>query len=161
MVKLALVLLALLLAIAVPAHGATHASCPATRVQYGKDTTVGGGLRPIPWLVAGPFHAHLFFYGATPWPRQRLAGAHIFTTVKKRNVNPKILWTLGRPVGQPTLAIKGTRLDAPGHFTGTATRVSGNQFPSYVEVPRAGCWRVDVTSGTQHGSVTFVAVDKF
>jgi hypothetical protein len=34
------------------------------------------------------------------------------------------------------------------------------QFPSYVSVPAAGCWRVTVTSGALSGSVVFAAVDR-
>ena len=36
---------------------------------------------------------------------------------------------------------------------------SGGQFPSYVLVPKPGCWRVTVTSGRLSGSVVFAAVD--
>ena len=139
-------------------------SCPASHVHYSPDSTVKGGLRSIPWLVtapAGMFHAHLFLYGGTPWGRLRPSGARIFTIVKTRTVNPKVLWTVRRPGAGPTLAISGKRLDKPGRFSGLATRVPGNQFPSYVEVPQAGCWRVTVKSGKLVGTVTFAAVDSF
>jgi hypothetical protein len=130
-------------------------------VHYEKDATVGGGLRSLPWIVAGPFHGHLFFYGVTPWQRERLPGAHIFTTVKQRNVNPKVLWTHKRSGAVPTLLITGRRLDAPGHFTFHAEAANDSQFPSYVPVPQAGCWRVTLKSGGLTGAVTFVAVDSF
>jgi hypothetical protein len=144
-----------------PTHAATRAACAATPVHYAKDTSAAGGLQRIPWLAAGQFHAHLFFYGGTPWTRERLGNAHIFTTVKTRNVSPKVLWTPARAGSAPTLRISGRRLDAPGRFSYLATRVPGDQFPSYVEVPQAGCWRVSVASGTLRGAVTFVAVDSF
>jgi hypothetical protein len=144
--------------------GANQASCPMSHVHYSRDTTADGGLRSIPWIATAPggmFHAHLFLYGGMPWPRLRLLGARIFTTVKTRSVSPKVLWTSRRPGSAATLSISGKRLDKPGHFSGLATRVPGNQFHSYVEVPQAGCWRVTVKSGKLVGAVTFAAVDSF
>jgi hypothetical protein len=146
---------------AIPAHGATRAACNTTRVHYASDASAASGLREIPWIVAGPFHGHLFFYGVTPWQREHLAGAHIFTIVKKRNVSPKVLWTHERPGAVPTLLITGRRLDAPGRFTFHAEAANDSQFPSYVEVPHAGCWRVTLESGALKGSATFAAVDSF
>jgi hypothetical protein len=146
------------------ANGAPSFSCPVSHVHYARDGTVSGGLRSIPWVAAAPFgrfHAHLFFYGATPWPRLHLVGARIFTTVKRRAVSPKVLWTPLRPGAGAELVILGRRLDKPGLFTSRYPRASGNQFPSYVSVPAAGCWRVTVRSGSLAGSVTFAAVDTY
>ena len=120
--------------------------------------------RTIPWIAstpAGTFHAHLFFYGATPWPKLHLLGARIFTTVKRRPVSPKVLWTPHSPGAGTTLLISGTRLDERGHFSDRYPRASGNQFPSYVKVPEAGCWRVTVKTGTLVGTVTFAAVNSY
>jgi hypothetical protein len=146
---------------ALPAKGARTTSCNATPVHYEKDAAADPGLRSLPWLATEDFHAHLFYWGGTPWLRSHPARARIFTTVKTRVVQPKVLWTALRAQTAPTLRISGTRLDARGHFTFVATRVNGNQFPSYVAVPHAGCWRVDVRSGKLAGSVTFAAVDSF
>ena len=144
---------------------ASTASCPVSHVHYSPDTTAASGLRVLPWLAtapAGRFHAYLFFYGATPWPKLRLPGARIFTTAKARSVNPKVLWIPQRAGAGPTILISGKRLDKPGHFASRYPRASsGNEFPSYVEVPKAGCWRVTVTSGKLVGVVTFVAIDSF
>jgi hypothetical protein len=73
-----------------------------------------------------------------------------------------VLWTAQRPGASATLLISGERLDKPGHFSSRYPSVSpGNQFPSYVEVPQAGCWRVTVKSGRLVGAVTFTAVNSF
>jgi hypothetical protein len=137
-------------------------SCPVSHVRYAPDSSVEGGLRLGPWIAttpAGTLHAHLFFYGATPWAKRHLLGARIFTTAKSRRVNPKVLWTShGRGAGS-TLLIAGMRIDGPGWFSDRYSRASGNQFPSYVKVPAAGCWRVTVKTGTLVGKVTFAAVD--
>jgi hypothetical protein len=101
-------------------------------------------------------------YGGTPWPKHHLLGARIFTTVKTRSINPKVLWTAQRPGAGATLLISGKRLDKPGQFASRYPKASsGSQFPSYVEVPQAGCWRVTVKSGKLVGAVTFAAVDSF
>ena len=145
--------------------GANRATCPVSHVHYAPDTSATGGLRSIPWIATTPtgvFHAHLFLYGGTPWPKQHLVGARIFTTVKTRSINPKVLWTAERPGSGTTILISGNRLDKPGRFSSRYPSVSpGNQFPSYVEVPQAGCWRITVNSGKLAGVVTFAAVDSF
>ena len=145
--------------------GANRATCPVSHVHYAPDTSVTGGLRSIPWIATTPtgiFHAHLFLYGGTPWPKQHVLGARIFTSVKARSINPKVLWTAERPGSGATILISGKRLDKPGHFSSRYPSVSpGNQFPSYVEVPQAGCWRITVNSGKLAGVVTFAAVDSF
>jgi hypothetical protein len=148
------------------AAGARAATCPVSHVHYAPDRAADRGLQPIPWLAsapAGAFHAHLFFYGGTPWARKQLVGARIFTTVKRRAINPKVLWTTRRPGAGATLLITGRRLDKPGRFSSRYPRASGGsiQFPSYVEVPEAGCWRVTIRSGTVTGAVTFAAVDSY
>jgi hypothetical protein len=123
-----------------------------------------GGLRSIPWITTAPgstFHAYLFYYGATPWPRERPVGARIFTTVKPRDVNPKVLWVAQESGAGRTISVSGARFDAAGRFSSRYARASGNQFPSYVEVPAAGCWRVTVRTGELVGKVTFIAVDRY
>jgi hypothetical protein len=118
------------------------------------------GLKTMPWIVSAPagrFTAHLFFYNSVPWGRQHLLGARIFTTKKARNVNPKVLWiTRSRGFGL-RLTMRGERLDAPGSFA--ATYRGFGDYPSYVSVPAAGCWRVTVTTGRATGSVVFSATD--
>lgn len=145
--------------------GTARMACPVSHVHYSPDTSATGGLRSIPWIATAPtgmFHAHLFLYGGTPWPKHHLLDARIFTTVKARSINPKVLWTAQQPGAGSTLLISGKRLDKPGHFSSRYPRASsGSQFPSYVEVPEAGCWRVTVASGKLRGAVTFVAVDSF
>jgi hypothetical protein len=53
--------------------------------------------------------------------------------------------------------MRGQRLDAPGSFT---KKWNGfGDYPSYVEVPAPGCWRVTVSTGPVSGSVVFSATD--
>lgn len=137
-------------------------ACPMSHVLYRPYTGVDAqGLRTLPWIVsapAGSFTAHLFFYDASsPWASKHLRGARIFTTRKAHSVAPKVLWiTRSRGYGL-VLKMSGRRLDATGSFSDTY-RGFGD-YPSYVNVPAPGCWRVTVTTGHATGSVVFSATD--
>jgi hypothetical protein len=116
----------------------------------------------MPWVAAAPrgtFVGHLFYYNSVPWGRQRLDGAQIFTTVQSHPVNPKILWVWlpARKGYRPTLTIRGERLDAPGSFSGSYQ--GWRDYPSFVDVPEAGCWRITVSTGNLSGRVVFSATD--
>lgn len=137
------------------------AACAATPVHY--DPAASGAPRGVggPWIATtnSAFRGYLFYVGATRWARTKPHGAQIFTTKAQERVQPKVLWlALGN--ARTSISIRGMRLDRPGSFTSKWPGVGGRQYPSYVEVPTAGCWRVSVSSGSQHGSVTFVASDR-
>jgi hypothetical protein len=135
-------------------------TCAATTVHYqparsGTATGVSG-----PWVAStnSAFRGYLFYVGATRWARTKPQRAHIFTTKGHARVYPKVLW-LALGASTTAISIRGTRLDHPGAFASTYSGVGGGQYPSYVEVPTAGCWRVSVSSGSLRGSVTFLASD--
>jgi hypothetical protein len=132
-----------------------------SHVRYKPYAGVEQGLGVVPWIASAPggnFKAHLFFYeGGIPWAKERLLGARIFTTRQSRDINPKVLWiTRVRGYGRKLL-IRGERLDASGSFS--ATYDGWGDYPSYVEVPTPGCWRLTVTSGRVSGRVVFSATD--
>lgn len=142
------------------------AACRATPVHYRNAApapgSVRGGVPGVPWLAStnGAFRAYLFYLGGTRWRRSHPAGARIFTTRARLRVSPKVLWVALGKAGA-TLAIAGTRLDGRGSFGARyPAAIGGGQFPSYVNVPAAGCWRVDVDSGGLRGSVTFLAAER-
>jgi hypothetical protein len=142
---------------------AVLSACPVSHVHYRPYPGVDQGLGVVPWIATsnGAFYGHLFYVGGTPWRLSKPVGAHIFTTVVPRNVNPKVLWIARRHTPTARLVIKGRRLDADGSFVSHADNVGAYQFPSYVEIPAAGCWRVTVSVGNVSGSVVFAAVDRF
>ena len=148
-----------------PSVGAVHrrneAVCAASTVQYRAAPRRPRGVAGVPWIAStnSAFRGYLFYWGGTRWARTRPKRVRIFTTRAHVRVNPKVLWiALGRSAS--TVSIHGTRLDAPGSFTARyPAAIGGGQFPSYVEVPAAGCWRVAVRSGSVHGLVTFLATD--
>lgn len=150
-------------ALATLLSAAIVAACPASHVHYVSYPAVGQGLSDVPWIETsnGAFYGHLFYVGGTPWRFSKPVGAHIFTIAKPRNVHPKVLWISRRGAASGHLVIRGRRLDAPGSFVTRNANPGGYQFPSYVEIPTAGCWRVTVSSAGVSGSVVFVAVDDF
>lgn len=138
----------------------TGSACPMSHVRYGPYPGVEQGLEKVPWISSAPggsFKAHLFFYGGVPWAKQHLLGARIFTTRKTRNINPKVLWITKAHGYGSKLFIRGQRLDAAGSFS--ATYPGWGDYPSYIEVPTPGCWRVTVESGAVSGRVVFSATD--
>jgi hypothetical protein len=138
--------------------GAGGPVCRASAVHYRTVPAprgVGG-----PWVAStnAAFRGYLFYWGATRWARSRARNVRIFTAKARVGVHPKVLWVALRR-SSATLVIRGRRLDGAGSFTARYPATSGGQFPSYVTVPSAGCWRVTVRSGSLQGSVTFAASD--
>jgi hypothetical protein len=147
-------------ALATLISAAVLASCPVSHVHYRSYPGVGEGLAGVPWVATsnGAFYGHLFYVEGTPWWRSQPVGAHIFTTVIPRRINPKVLWIARRGTAR-TVFLRGQRLDASGSFS--SRWPGGEQTPSYVEIPAAGCWRVTITAGVTSGSIVFVAVNRF
>jgi hypothetical protein len=60
--------------------------------------------------------------------------------------------------------LKGTRLDARGAFKQRFTAISfegqagAPSYASTVDVPKAGCWRLDVSTAKLRGSVVVRAI---
>jgi hypothetical protein len=137
-------------------------ACRASVVHYAEIGGTPRGVAGVPWIAStnSAFRGYLFYWGGTRWARTRTNKAQIFTTKAHVKINPKVLWVALHRSGA-ALTIRGTRLDGPGAFsTRYPAAVGGGQFPSYVSVPTAGCWRVDVRSAGLHGSVTFQVTDK-
>jgi hypothetical protein len=133
-----------------------------SHVHYAPYPGIEPGLGRVPWISSAPggkFRAHLFFYDPAmfAWAKEHRVGARIFTAREPRSINPKVLWiTRAKGYGR-TLTISGRRLDAPGSFSDTYPGFG--DYPSYVNVPAPGCWRVTVTTGRVSGRVVFSASD--
>ncbi|MGH7486870.1 MAG: hypothetical protein ACREMY_14900 [bacterium] len=143
-------------------HQRAGTVCAAAAVQYRTVKRTPRGVAGVPWVAStnSAFRGYLFYWGGTRWARTRPHAVRIFTTNAHLRVHPKVLWvSLGR--SSRRLAIHGTRLDEAGSFSASyPAAIGGGQYPSYVTVPAAGCWRVALRSGSLHGSVTFLATDK-
>ena len=159
--RLLVVVLVLLAAGAAPSSfGADGPACRAAAVHY-RAVPAPRGVPGLPWVATtnAAFRGYLFYWGGTRWAHSRTRRARIFPAKTHVRVSPKVLWIALRR-SSATVAITGRRLDGAGWFTARYPAASGGgQFPSYVIVPSAGCWRVTVRSGSLHGSVTFAASD--
>ena len=151
------------LAIAWPAWSASsrvvEAECIAAPVHY--EPSLNRGMPRTPWVSAGDvgrrIFGYLFYYADLPrttrmtiYPGGELPGGHAST---------KILWFSQR-VSASAMTITGKRLDRPGSFTQelSAARVGATPvFPSIVNVPTAGCWRLTVSNG-RHLSARFAVL---
>jgi hypothetical protein len=148
--------------IAAAPRTAAAVECSASAVHYRPAVRPPHMPAFLPWLAStnSSFRAYLFYWGGTSWKRSHPHDARIFTTRAHARFAPKVLWSaLGRSTD--SLIIQGDRLDGPGSFVSHyEAAIGGREFPSYVQVPTAGCWRVTVRSGALEGSVTFAATDK-
>jgi hypothetical protein len=148
------------------------AACGAARVQY---TPYPGGdrrLGTLPWVRGEPSRVGLvglLWYWPHEWWRRELRTARIYTGgIAPAGFSMKVLWVfLGRSAkgrGGAQLVVRGRRLDKPGSFEQEFAAVfySGQRgAPSYasiVDVPGAGCWRLELSTGTLRASVVFQAV---
>ena len=129
-------------------------ACISAPVSYSAPPDVDGPH--IPWIHAGPVSGYLFYYGATgPWktepdrvlitPGGGISGSYA----------TKILWHVRG--GSTTVTLVGQRLDGIGRFR-QRFPVTGGFFPSILNVPSVGCWRITVSSGYQVGRFAFMAL---
>jgi hypothetical protein len=109
----------------------------------------------IPWIHAGPVVGYLFYYGAAgPWQTQT---DRVLITPRggTSRYATKILWHVRG--GSRSITISGRRLDGFGRFR-QRVWATGGYYPSIVDVPSAGCWRVTVRSGPKSGRFAFLAL---
>jgi hypothetical protein len=138
-------------------------SCAASIVQYQPYSNAGAGTDSLPWVQATPTSAglvgQLFYYSGTTWQQGSLPLARIYTGGRAPNGGAtKILWLAQGSGAELVLVVRGKRLDRRGSFTQRFSMAGGNQFPSIVNVPTAGCWQLQLSSGTKSARVTFLAV---
>jgi hypothetical protein len=134
------------------------AICASTAVQYKH-----GRIPGIPEVHALPrsaaSSATLFYFGQTPFRTLHPKTALISVGGRTSTGSTKILWWL--PGGNRTLTIAGSRVGEEGTFKQTAHRSLGGapSYPSIVNIPTAGCWRLTITSGRVAARVVFRAIE--
>ena len=150
----------------VPAQAAPSSvsQCNATRVHYSPYKGADTGLAPIPWIAASPTSTalvgHLFYYdGLNVWTQKRLPGLRIYSGGQSPDgrISMKVLWELRRG-GAMVLRVQGTRLDGSGTFSERLPSTGATQFPSIINVPTPGCWRLTLRAGRTKGYVSVLAV---
>lgn len=133
-------------------------ACVSAPVSY--TNPPDAGAPNIPWIHAGAAVGYLFYYGVDgPW-KTTIDRVLITTGGGPRNgYSTKILWHVRGGAGG--ISVIGKRLDGPGRFRQSfpATPTGGGTyFPSIVNVPRPGCWRITVSSGRHVGRFAFLAL---
>ncbi len=158
-------------------HGASSAQptaelrgpCPASAVErqvIPASARRAGVPDDVPWVAsaAGRITGALFYYRPyTTFSRPRATvgtDGHI-----EDGTATSILWWVPQAEA-PTLTVTGRRLDRPGFFRQLVLGPTSGQFrsdttfPSTLDVPAAGCWRLTLRNGSVTDSVTFRAIDQ-
>jgi hypothetical protein len=145
------------------AAGAPRSATACVSVPVHYEPGPRADLRSLPWVKAGArdreIFGYLFYYGGER-PDPGLAsssGLVIYTGGKMPDAGrtTKILWVPRRP--GLSMRIRGRRLDGPGAFR-QAFPASGTAFPSIVDVPRAGCWRLTLRTGSVSARLAVLAI---
>ena len=140
--------------------------CEATRVHYRPYKGVEAGLAPLPWIAASPTSSglvgHLFYYDRlNVWRRKRLPRLRIYSGGQSPDgrLSMKILWEL-RHGGASAMRVSGKRLGGSGSFSQQLSPAasSSTQFPSIIDVPTRGCWRLTLKVGKTIGRVVLLAL---
>jgi hypothetical protein len=163
----AVLLAAFLTGMGATAASGSAASCMSTLVQYAPAPAASQGTEGLPWIQASPASAgligQLYFYPGTTWQESALPRARIYPSGHRPDGGAtKILWSARLSGTSTELVVSGKRLDAPGkfiqHFPVAGGGGSSVGYPSIIAIPRPGCWRLDLVSGTRRAYVTLLAV---
>jgi hypothetical protein len=126
--------------------------CPATTVHYSTSP---------PWVQSGAITGRVFAYGGRTLMDGRVNGSDglvLYTHGRTLSGTTKILWIVRKGYGA-TLTLRATRLDGEGAFTQRFAH-RGGQFPSIVDLPGPGCWRLSLRTGNARASFVVRAVDQ-
>jgi hypothetical protein len=140
--------------------------CTSTLVHYTRYKGAPAGLAQLPWIAASPASTglvgHLFYYDRlNAWRQKHLPGLRLYSAGQSPDgrISMKVLWESrrGTTLG---LAVRGRRLDGSGSFSQQLSPTSSNprQFPSIIDVPAPGCWRLTLTAGNATATVSALVV---
>jgi hypothetical protein len=126
----------------------------------------GKGLEGLPWIAGQPPDTGLT---GLLWYPTHASKARIWAGGTSPNgANTKILWVfLGRSTpdrADTTLHVTARRMPGPGKFSGSFTGVGyegSDGAPSYasiINLPRPGCWRLTLRTGSLRATVDMHAV---
>jgi hypothetical protein len=141
--------------------------CGATTVNYHPYEGEGPGLAQLPWIAASPpsigLVGHLFYYDSkNPWKRRRLSTLRMYSRGESPDgrLSMKILWDLRGGESPPVLEVLATRTGGPGLALQQlpATSSDASQFPSIIDLPAPGCWRLTLRVGATTGHVVVYVV---
>ena len=149
------------------AHSNVARSCPATTVHYRPYQGVSADLAQLPWITASPLSAelvgHLFYYDRrNDWERERLSPLRMYSGGESPDgrLNMKILWELRRGGAPLLLDVLARRIDGPGSSFQQlpSTSSDASQFPSIIDIPTPGCWRLTLKAAATTGHIVIDVV---
>jgi len=129
---------------------AVAGGCGATQAYKGGEpawlTRAGANNNPtgLPYVIADPSIAAGFLFGYPP------------RSGTPSNPSNKILWVVGRPRQGNDLTISVSPVNGNSsaiHMAVPANSGPGEIYPSEVDVPAPGCWRLDLAWGQNQASV--------
>ena len=139
----------------------------ATTVHYHPYQGVSAGLAQLPWITASPLSAelvgHLFYYDRrNAWKRERLSPLHMYSGGESLDgrLSMKILWELRRGSAPILLDVLAQRIDGTGSSFQQLPSASSDasQFPSIIDIPTPGCWRLTLKAGATTSHVVIDVV---
>lgn len=137
-------------------------ACAATPV-HGEPLPKSGVLSELKWVQATPQRAGivgmLFAYDSAIAGEPSRFALWAGGKAPPPGPNQKILWIVRNPRASGALVVRGTDLgdadtfrESFGHVhDASAQPAQGGEYASIVNVPHAGCWRLDVSSGRVKG----------
>jgi hypothetical protein len=127
-------------------------ACVGARVHYGPAPNPTLRDLRLPWVSAGgrgrELVGYLWYYGGDLQGRDRLV-AYVGGRLPDRRTSEKIMW-VPRRVQMSVLIVSGHQLDGAGTFHDAfrvATSGSLVLFPSTLDIPSTGCWKLTVRNG--------------
>ena len=151
-------------------------ACSAAPVHSDPYPGRAPGLGQLPWVRGTPASlglVGLIWYWPRAWTDAGVTTARIYTGGRTpgpgNGPNMKILWAFLSPqaktaLGAGRVVIKGQRLDVPGKTWQQFVEISytgQHRVPSYasnINLPSAGCWRLELTAGPLHATTVFNAI---
>jgi hypothetical protein len=122
--------------------------CGSTQVFAGPGPDAAIGLADNPWALAAPADAGIVAYFWHPPPDVVFASS-------PSDDGTKVLW-VSHEEQSGNLVIKAHPLGATSPVVTfdvpPASSPAGN-YPSGIELPRAGCWHLDLTIGSAQGAI--------
>jgi hypothetical protein len=134
------------------------AACLATAV-HGEPLPSSGALSALRWVQATPHRAGIvgmiFGYDAALEEPTNPTFALWTGGAAPQGWATKILWIVRNPHAGGEITVRGRALDGTRTFAQRFRQVwdasdqpaSGSEYASIVDIPSAGCWRLDVSAG--------------
>jgi hypothetical protein len=138
--------------------------CAAAPV-HGEPLPKSGSLSQLKWVQAAPPRAGivgmLFAFDAQSSGMPPMFSLWAGGKAPPPGPNQKILWIVRNTHARGSIVVRGREIGHPVSFQESFNQVfdastapaEGREYASIIDVPHAGCWRLDVVSGGAKGSL--------